>query len=151
SEGDRGGGQGREGGEDRDRRAAAGADQCDDQVPAGYGAALPQDPADGGAGARGDAVLALTRATCAAAATASPQGNRIWESRGRLPPPLTLPTRGGDLDLAPLGAGFDDLSRKTTTASPSPLWGGSGVGVSSICDCPARPRTLVLCGPPQRA
>src|SRR5690606_2773931 len=33
---------------------------------------------------------------------AGKQSNRIWESRGRLPPPLTLPTRGREtLTLRP--------------------------------------------------
>ncbi|MCR5858151.1 cation-translocating P-type ATPase [Mesorhizobium sp. J428] len=52
-----------------------------------------------------------------------------------IPPPLPLPTRGRE---APTSAIPHDWKRGAAAWSPSPLWGGGGVGVDAICDWPSR-------------
>ena len=70
-------------------------------------------------------VLIFTKVTPTLNPSPPGQGNRIWNSRGLLPPPLSPPHKGeGDAGIAFRAKNVEVCAIQRQAKSPSPLWGG---------------------------
>jgi hypothetical protein len=76
----------------------------------------------------------VTRVASTPSLSLQGQGDRIWNSRGFVPPPLSPPHKGeGDAVIAFRDEIIEICAMQRQTKSPSPLWGGArGGGLSAV-------------------